>query len=49
MFYTTLNGSFNELPDLILFLQSVYRKEAGIPANVSDPSDSFIEWARSYG
>ncbi len=48
MFSTTLNGASGELPDLILFLQSVYRKEAGIPAGLSDPSDSFIEWARSY-
>ena len=30
MFSTTLNGSFGELPDLILFLQSVYRKESCI-------------------
>ena len=31
MFSTTLNDASGELPDLILFLQSVYRKEAGIP------------------
>jgi hypothetical protein len=48
MLSTILNGSAGELPDLIAFLSTAYRKEGKIPEGVQDSSDSFVSWAKSY-
>ena len=48
MLSKTLKGISGELPDLIAFLNTAYRKEIKIPEGVQDPSDNFIKWARVY-
>lgn len=45
---SVINGKAGELPDLITFLNTAYRKEIKVPEEVQDPSDNFIKWAKNY-
>jgi hypothetical protein len=45
---SVINGKAGELPDLISFLNTAYRKEIKVPEGVQDPSDNFIRWAKDY-
>lgn len=48
MFSTTFTGATGELPDLISFLEAVYRAEKNSHAGLYDPADGFIGWAKDY-
>lgn len=45
---SVINGKAGELPDLISFLATAYRKEIKIPEGVQDSSDTFVSWAKSH-